>query len=62
MNSVPHQVNESGGQSREAQPQDTAVQAFAAKFNLSLDKAKQLIELHRAALAREVKKPKNRYR
>ena len=44
------------------QPQDEKAQAFAEKFNLPLDKAKKLIELHRAALAREVKKPKKRYR
>lgn len=39
---------------------DQDVEAFAEKFNISLDMAKRLIELHRAALAREVKKPKKR--
>jgi hypothetical protein len=51
---------ESVWQSGKAQSQDTAAQAFAAKFNLPLDKAKRLIELHRAALAREAKRPKKR--
>jgi hypothetical protein len=51
---------ESVWQSGKAQSQDTAVQAFAAKFNLSPDKAKRLIELYRVALAREAKKPKKR--
>lgn len=39
---------------------DKEAEAFAEKFNISLDMAKRLIELHRAALAREVKKPKKR--
>ncbi len=41
-------------QSGDTQSQDGAVQALAAKFNLSLDKAKRLIELYRVAQAREV--------
>jgi hypothetical protein len=51
---------ESIWESSDAQVQDRAAQTLAEKFNLSLDKAKRLIELHRAVLAREVKKPKNR--
>ena len=46
----------------DAQSQDRAAQALAEKFNLSLDKARRLIELHRAALAREARKPKKLYR
>jgi hypothetical protein len=53
---------ESVWQSGDSQSQDGAVQAFAAKFNLSLDKAKRLIELYRVVRAREIKKPKKRYR
>jgi hypothetical protein len=55
-------IDESGSQkSGEAQPEeDREAQAFAEKFNLSLDKAKQLLELHRAARAREIRKPKKR--
>jgi ActR/RegA family two-component response regulator len=40
--------------------EDEEVQAFAEKFNISLAMAKRLVELHRAALARELKKPKKR--
>jgi hypothetical protein len=45
---------------RVARSGPSEAKAFAEKFNLSLDKAKQLMELHRAAVAREVKKPKKR--
>jgi hypothetical protein len=41
-------------------PHDEKAQAFAEKFNLPLDKAKRLIELHRAVVAREAKRPKKR--
>jgi hypothetical protein len=53
---------ESVSQHGAARSQDRAAKALAEKFNLPLDKAKRLIELHRAALAREVKEPKKRYR
>jgi hypothetical protein len=55
-------VDESGCQEgRDEQPEeDGKARAFAEKFNLSLDKARRLIELHRAVRAREAKKPKKR--
>jgi ActR/RegA family two-component response regulator len=40
--------------------EDEESQAFAEKFNISLAMAKRLLELHRAALERELKKPKKR--
>ncbi len=39
---------------------DEEAAALAEKFNISLDKAKRLIELHRAVVAREAKRPKKR--
>jgi hypothetical protein len=42
--------------------QDRAAQTLAEKFNLSLDKARRLMELYRTALAREAKKPMKKYR
>lgn len=54
-------ADESGWQDRDAQPEeDEEIQAFADKFNISLDMAKRLMELHRTALEREAKKPKKR--
>jgi hypothetical protein len=44
----------------ELDDEDREIKAFAEKFNISLDKAKRLINLYRAVLAREAKKPKNR--
>jgi hypothetical protein len=46
----------------DAQLQDRAAQTLAEKFNLSLDKARRLMELYRTALAREAKKPMKKYR
>jgi hypothetical protein len=40
--------------------EDEEIKAFAERFNISLDKAKRLVELHRAVVEREVKKPKKR--
>jgi hypothetical protein len=40
--------------------EDEKIKAFAERFNITLDKAKRLIELHRAVVEREVKKPKKR--
>jgi hypothetical protein len=40
--------------------EDEEAQAFAEKFNISLAMAKRLLELHRAALERELKKSKKR--
>jgi hypothetical protein len=45
-----------------AQSQDAAAQVLAEKFKLPPDKAKRLIELYRAALARELKRPARRHR
>jgi hypothetical protein len=59
---VHHMAVESVWESSDPQLQDSAAQTLAEKFNLSLDKARRLMELHRAALAREAKKPKKRYR
>jgi hypothetical protein len=59
---VHHMAVESVWESSDAQLQDRAAQTLAEKFNLSLDKARRLMELHRAALAREAKKPTKRYR
>jgi hypothetical protein len=53
---------ESIWQSGNAQSQDTATQVLAEKFKLAPDKAKRLMELYRAALARELKGPKRRHR
>jgi hypothetical protein len=53
-------MDEMQNQESDAPPQVEKAQAFAEKFNLPLDKAKRLIELHRAVVAREVKKPKKR--
>jgi hypothetical protein len=55
-----HMADENGWTDRDDKLADEEAQAFAEKFNISLDKAKRLIELHRAVLAREVKKPKKR--
>jgi hypothetical protein len=44
----------------DAQLQDRAAQTLAEKFNLSLEKARRLIELHRTAVERELNKPKKR--
>jgi hypothetical protein len=40
--------------------EDEEAQAFAEKFNISPAMAKRLLKLHRAALERELKKPKKR--
>jgi hypothetical protein len=40
--------------------EDEEAQAFAEKFSISLAMARRLLELHRAALERELKKPKKR--
>jgi hypothetical protein len=53
---------ESIWQSGNAQSQDAAAQVLAEKFKLAPDKAKRLIELYRVVRAREIKKPKKRYR
>jgi hypothetical protein len=53
-------ADENGWTDRDDKLADEEARAFAEKFNISLDKAKRLIELHRAVLAREVKKPKKR--
>ncbi len=41
--------------------EEKEAQAFAEKFNISLAMAKRLVGLHRAALKRELKKPKKRW-
>jgi hypothetical protein len=51
-------ADENGRSDRDDKIVNEEAEAFAEKFNISLDKAKRLIELHRAALAREAKKPK----
>jgi hypothetical protein len=53
-------ADENGWTDRAEKQVDEKAEVLAEKFNLSLDKAKQLIELHRAALERETKKPKKR--
>jgi hypothetical protein len=53
-------ADENGWTDRDDKLVDEEAQALAEKFNISLDKAKRLIELHRAVLAREAKKPKKR--
>jgi hypothetical protein len=53
-----HKVNECDAQRSEARSQDRAAQTLAEKFKISPDKAKRLIELYRAAVAREAKNPK----
>jgi hypothetical protein len=50
-----------GGQDQDRREQpgvDEAARAFAAKFNISPDKAKRLLEQHRAILERETRKPR----
>lgn len=56
-------VNEKDGMNQggdEPPYADEDALAFSRKFNISLDKAKRLLEQHRAALAREVRRPKRR--
>jgi hypothetical protein len=53
-------ADENGWTDRDDKLVDEKAEAFAEKFNISLDKAKRLIELHRDVVAREVKKPKKR--
>jgi hypothetical protein len=53
-------ADENGWTDRAEKQVEEKAEVLAEKFNLSLDKAKQLIELHRAALERETKKPKKR--
>jgi hypothetical protein len=53
-------ADENGWTDRDDKLVDEEAEAFAEKFNVSLEKAKRLIELHRAVVAREVKKPKKR--
>jgi hypothetical protein len=46
-------------QDRGEQPSESdEARAFATKFNISLDKAKRLLEQHRAILERETGKPR----
>lgn len=50
-----------GGQDRDRGEQSSEseeARAFAKKFNISLDKAKLLLEQHRAILERETGKPR----
>jgi hypothetical protein len=55
-------VDENLGRNPDAHPhEDGEAKAFAKKFNISLDLAKRLTGLHRAALALELHKPKKRY-
>jgi hypothetical protein len=56
-------ADESGWQSREAQPQDVEAQAFAQKFNISPDLATRLIDLYRKQRAAyDNKRPKKNRR
>jgi hypothetical protein len=42
----------------EQSSESTEARAFAKKFNISFDKAKRLLEQHRAILERETGKPR----
>ncbi len=56
-------ADESGRQSREAQPQDVEAQAFSQKFNISPDLAKRLFDLYRKQrAAHEVKRTRKSMR
>jgi hypothetical protein len=54
-------VNRGQDQGRSERPRESdEARAFANKFNISLDKAKRLLEQHRAILERETGKPNGR--